>query len=86
MDERGTNRYGLDMSYLHNLFKRELTKLRDYRPDELARVLARAAVAVDAAVLEEDEFHNLHLRVKLEGAICVVPVKITFEKNNDDSN
>ncbi len=55
--EHGKNRYGLDMAYFRGLFNRELSRpLVDFRPDELARVLARAARAADAAVLQEPEF------------------------------
>lgn len=57
-DEHGKNRYGLDMAYFRNLFNRELNRpLVDFRPDELARVLARAARTADATVLREPEFH-----------------------------
>jgi hypothetical protein len=55
-DERGTNEYGLDMSYFRSLFNRELSSLKNFRPDELARVLARAARTADASVLQENEF------------------------------
>lgn len=56
-NEHGKNRYGLDMAYFRALFNRELNRpLVDYRPDELARVLARAARMADAAVLQEAEF------------------------------
>jgi len=56
-DERGTNEYGLDVGYFRKLFNRELSSLRSFRPDELARVLARAARTADAEVLQESEFH-----------------------------
>jgi hypothetical protein len=55
-DERGTNQYGLDVGYFRKLFNRELSSLRSFRPDELARVLARAARTADASVLQESEF------------------------------
>lgn len=56
-NEQGKNRYGLDMAYFRRLFNRELNRpLADFRPDELARVLARAARTADAAVLQEPEF------------------------------
>lgn len=56
-NEQGTNRYGLDMAYFRNLFNRELNRpLVDYRPSELARVLARAARTADSKVLVEAEF------------------------------
>ena len=56
-NEHGQNRYGLDMAYFRNLFNRELLRpLVDFRPDELARVLARAAKTADSEVLQEPEF------------------------------
>jgi len=58
-NEHGKNRYGLDMAYFRNLFNRELNRpLTDYRPDELARVLARAARTADPEVLGEAEFRT----------------------------
>jgi hypothetical protein len=58
-DEKGVNRYGLDMAYFRCLFNRELNiRLSDYRPDELARVLARAALTADSEVLSEPEFRT----------------------------
>lgn len=58
-NEHGKNRYGLDMAYFRNLFIRELNRpLVDFRPDELARVLARAARTADADVLREPEFQG----------------------------
>ncbi|MEQ5834194.1 hypothetical protein [Marinobacter sp. NFXS9] len=57
-NEHGKNRYGLDMAYFRRLFNRELNRpLVDFRPDELARVLARAARTADPNVLQEPEFH-----------------------------
>lgn len=56
-NERGTNRYGVDVAYFRNLINRELNRpLVDYRPDELARVLLRMAVTADSQVLSEPEF------------------------------
>lgn len=55
--ENGKNRYGLDVSYFRNLINRELNgSLENFKPDELARVFARAARAADSSVLEEEEF------------------------------
>jgi hypothetical protein len=51
-----TNRYGVDTSYFYNLFKRELTDLSNHTPDELARVLLRAARTADPKVFLEAEF------------------------------
>ena len=59
-NEHGTNRYGLDMGYFRNLLNRELNKpLVDFRPDELARVLARASKAAWPEVLQEREFQDV---------------------------
>ena len=58
-NEHGKNRFGLDMAYFRNLFNRELNRpLTDFRPDELARVLARAARTADREVLGEAEFRT----------------------------
>jgi hypothetical protein len=57
--ENGKNRYGVDISYFRNLINRELNRgLQDYRPDELARVFARMAMAADPEVLKEPEFNR----------------------------
>ncbi len=67
--ENGKNRYGLDMSYFRNLFNRELNRsLRDFRPDELARVLARASRTADESVMFEKEFIDIN-KIKAD-AIC----------------
>jgi len=52
------NRYGVDISYFRNWFDRSLRNLRDYKPDELARELARMSRAADSQVLLEPEFSN----------------------------
>ena len=58
-NEHGKNRYGLDMSYFRNLFNRELNRpLVDFKPSELARVLARASRTADPKVMHESEFQN----------------------------
>lgn len=58
-NERGTNRYGLDVAYFRNLINRELNRpLVDHRPDELARVFARASAAADPNVMREIEFNR----------------------------
>lgn len=57
--ERGKNRYGVDMSYFSNAINRDLNRgLRDYTPDELARVFARLSRAADPSVMHEDEFKS----------------------------
>lgn len=58
-NEQGKNRYGLDMAYFRNLINREMNRpLVDFRPDELARVFARASRTADATVLQEPEFNS----------------------------
>jgi hypothetical protein len=75
-NERGKNRHGLDMAYFRKLFNRELNRpLTDFRPDELARVLARAARTADAEVLQELEFcvaqpTQTELQSDLKGTDC----------------
>lgn len=57
--ENGTNRYGVDVSYFRKTINRELNgSLSDYRPDELARVLARLSVTADSGVIFEPEFQS----------------------------
>jgi hypothetical protein len=56
-NEHGKNRYGLDMSYFRNIINRELNRpLVDYKPSELARVLARMSRTADETVMHEAEF------------------------------
>lgn len=55
--ENGKNRYGVDVSYFRKTINRELNRgLSDYKPDELARVLARLSVTADRLVIFESEF------------------------------
>jgi len=57
--ENGTNRYGVDVSYFRKTINRELNRdLNNFKPDELARVLARLSVTADSAVIFEDEFQH----------------------------
>lgn len=57
--ENGKNRYGLDISYFRNVINRELNRpLDNYKPDELARVLARLSRTADELVMFEPEFSN----------------------------
>lgn len=53
-----TNEYGLDVSYFESKFKRILSEIDRYTPDELARECARMASAADESVLLENEFLN----------------------------
>lgn len=56
-NEQGTNRYGLDVAYFRKTINRELNRdLRNFKPDELARVLARLSRTADKAVMHEPEF------------------------------
>ncbi len=67
--ENGKNRYGLDVSYFRNIFNRELNRpLDNYKPDELARVLARLSRTADESVMFEPEFSNkFAIEKKIEG-------------------
>lgn len=59
-NERGKNRYGLDVDYFRKTINRELNKpLINFRPDELARVFARLSMAADPSVLLEKEFTGI---------------------------
>ena len=60
-NEHGTNRYGVDVSYFRKTINRELNRdLSNFKPDELARVLARLSVTADKQVVHEDEFAKSH--------------------------
>ena len=67
-NEQGTNRYGLDVAYFRKTINRELNRdLRNFMPNELARVLARLSVTADKQVIHEPEFseaHNLEQQAK----------------------
>ena len=52
------NRYGVDASYFRKWFDRALTNLEDYKPDELARELARMSKTADPKVMLEREFND----------------------------
>lgn len=61
--ENGTNRYGVDVSYFRNVINRELNRsLKDFTPDELARVFARLSVTADPLVIHEQEFQAKALK------------------------
>lgn len=58
-NENGQNRYGVDISYFRRTINRELNRdLSCFRPDELARVLARLSVTADSQVISEEEFQR----------------------------
>lgn len=58
-DEQGRNRYGVDVAYFRKTINRELNRpLVNYKPDELARVLARLSVTADSSVVMEPEFQR----------------------------
>ena len=52
------NRYGVDVTYFRRWFDRSLQNLADYKPDELARELARMSRTADGKVLLEREFNG----------------------------
>ncbi len=55
--ETGINQYGVDIGYFRNTINRELNRsLSNFKPEELARVFARMALAADKEVLMEPEF------------------------------
>lgn len=58
------NQYGLDADYFIKLCRREFSPdvVRNQRPEDLARALARADRTACAGVLREDEFNWEHLR------------------------
>lgn len=51
-----SNRYGVDVSYFKKWFDRAFKDLSNYKPDELARELARMSRTADDTVLLESEF------------------------------
>lgn len=58
--ENGKNRYGVDVGYFRRTINRELNRpLSDFRPDELARVLARLSRTADPSVMHEPEFKEV---------------------------
>tara|TARA_S200002703_G_scaffold101771_1_gene88196 strand:+ start:445 stop:900 length:456 start_codon:yes stop_codon:yes gene_type:complete len=67
-NEKGSNRYGLDVAYFRKTINRELNRdLTNFKPSELARVLARLSVTADKSVISETEFsseHNIEQQIK----------------------
>lgn len=60
-NETGTNEYGLDVAYFRKTINRELNRdISRFKPDEIARVLARLSVAADKSVIYEPEFNGAH--------------------------
>ena len=55
---RGSNRYGLDVAYFTQKMMRMVRDVGDFKPAEMARVLARMSKTADSAVLAEPEFTN----------------------------
>ena len=67
--ENGCNRYSVDISYFRKTINRELNRgLSDFKPDELARVLARLSVTADKSVIHESEFESNSGWVSVEAA------------------
>ena len=61
--EHGKNRYGVDVAYFRKTINRELNRdLSNFKPDELARVLARLSVTSDSSVIHEKEFQAKALK------------------------
>lgn len=60
------NRHGVDTSYFRSWFDRSLKDLSNYKPDELARELARMSRTADSKVLLEDEFADRGANVAYE--------------------
>ena len=52
------NRFSVDVTYFRKWFDRSLQNLADYKPDELARELARMSKAADPKVMLEREFND----------------------------
>lgn len=56
-NEQGTNRFGLDTAYFRKTINRELNRsFQDAKPDEMARIFMRLAIAADSSILQEEEF------------------------------
>lgn len=51
-----TNEYGLDADYFRRKLERVLRDVKSYKPDEMARELARMARTADEETLRESEF------------------------------
>ncbi len=51
-----SNRYGVDITYFKKWIARAFRDMNDYKPDELARELARMSRTADSAVIMELEF------------------------------
>lgn len=51
-----TNQYGLDTIYMRRKLELLVRDADNYKPDEMARALARLVVVADADVLQESEF------------------------------
>jgi len=67
-----TNRYGVDTTYFERWFDRALKDLSNYRPDELARELARMSRAADKEVVKENEFSGVSRNDILDEAIAII--------------
>lgn len=53
-----TNSFGLDIDYFEQKLARVLESIQHYKPDEIARELARLVVVADRGVLAEPEFNQ----------------------------
>lgn len=65
-NQLGSNRYGLDVNYLTRKMLRLIRDMGNFKPDEMARELARMSKTADAVVMAEPEFNGtsvLHQRL-----------------------
>lgn len=68
-----TNQYGLDADYFRRKLERVLRDVNSYRPDEMARELARMARTADEAVLREPEFSLAQAEQQPVAAVAGLP-------------
>lgn len=54
--DMATNQYGLDTNYMRSKLNMLVRDADNYKPDEMARALARLVLIADADVLQEPEF------------------------------
>lgn len=57
------NRFGVDTAYFKKKLEMVIRDLDDYKPDELARELARYSTAADSTVVTEPEFNREALEI-----------------------
>lgn len=79
---KGINQYGLDASYFYGKLSMLLRDIRNYKPDEMARSLARLSITADEKVLSETEFTQAQQDYK---AMCEELVILLKEIREDIS-